>query len=293
MFAKVFNQIFDSSIADNPHLRHFFMDLLVLADSDGLVDMTPGAIAARTRLAKDDVLAWLGMLEQPDPESRTPALEGRRIARLDESRTWGWRIVNFEKYRQSATKEMLRMAEADRKAEYRRRHGKPNPPCTPLRPKEEEAEADPSMDKSGTVRDMSGTTGIGIDWSKVKDGGGETTPQSAPEAPPSETKPEAGVPMHVDEADGLTNKPTLGMAIRHFAKCSDFDEDEVKAAYRDFEASKSKDGSWWWGRRPVGDWRAAMESRMHDRRARDENRSKAKPVSKILEQMRKLKLDDV
>ena len=43
MFTKVFVKIFDSSIAADLGLRHFFMDILVLADRDGLVDMTPMA----------------------------------------------------------------------------------------------------------------------------------------------------------------------------------------------------------------------------------------------------------
>ena len=45
MFAKVFGQIFDSSIAEDYNCRRMFMDLLVLADSTGAVDMTPEAIS--------------------------------------------------------------------------------------------------------------------------------------------------------------------------------------------------------------------------------------------------------
>jgi hypothetical protein len=34
MYAKMFKDIFDSSIADNRDLRHFFMDMITLADID-------------------------------------------------------------------------------------------------------------------------------------------------------------------------------------------------------------------------------------------------------------------
>ncbi len=108
MYAKVFAQIFDSSIADNYPLRHFFMDLLVLADCDGVVDMTPTAIAARTRIPLPEVTAMLAALEQPDHESRTPDHDGRRIARLDDHRTWGWCIINYDKFRKIAREEQRR-----------------------------------------------------------------------------------------------------------------------------------------------------------------------------------------
>ena len=105
MFTKVFIQIFDSSIAEDPHLRHFFMDMLVLADRDGVVDMTPTAIAARTRLPLDEVKGYLDRLEKPDPESRNPEEDGRRLVKIDMRRTWGWRVTNYEKYRRIGSKE--------------------------------------------------------------------------------------------------------------------------------------------------------------------------------------------
>lgn len=123
MFAHVFAQIFDSSIADDPPLRHFFTDLLILANpSTGVVDMTPEAIAARTRLKLADVRRWITALEGPDPRSRTPDLDGARIVRLEpEGRAWGWRIVNWEKYQGTARKASVRLAETERKTAYRKR----------------------------------------------------------------------------------------------------------------------------------------------------------------------------
>ena len=51
MFAKFFQSIFDSSIADDWQLRIVFQDLLVLADKEGVVDMTSEAISRRTNAA--------------------------------------------------------------------------------------------------------------------------------------------------------------------------------------------------------------------------------------------------
>lgn len=108
MFAKVFSQIFDSSIADNYRHRHVFMDLLVLADSDGVLDMTAGAISRRTNVPLEQVEEALKALSSPDPESRTPGEDGRRLLPIDEGRSWGWRIVNYGTYRRIRDEESRR-----------------------------------------------------------------------------------------------------------------------------------------------------------------------------------------
>ncbi len=118
MYGKIFEQIFDSSIADDYHLRHFFMDLIVLADSDGVVNKTPTAIAARIRMPLDDVLSLLSRLSAPDPESQTPDADGRRIELIDEHRTWGWHIINYRKYREIATEEQRKLKTRQRVARF-------------------------------------------------------------------------------------------------------------------------------------------------------------------------------
>jgi hypothetical protein len=65
----------------------------------GTVDMTPEAIARLTTIPLEHIKTGLIALEQPDPESRTPGEDGRRIVRLSAERLWGWRIVNYEHYR--------------------------------------------------------------------------------------------------------------------------------------------------------------------------------------------------
>jgi hypothetical protein len=75
------------------------MDLLVLADADGAVDMTASAIARRTNVPLEIVQKALEELASPDPASRSKGEEGRRIIPLDSARGWGWRIVNYLHYR--------------------------------------------------------------------------------------------------------------------------------------------------------------------------------------------------
>jgi hypothetical protein len=66
MFAKIFSQIFDSSIASDHLVRHVFMDMLVLADRDGVVDMTSDALSRRTNVPLELITYALQKLSEPD-----------------------------------------------------------------------------------------------------------------------------------------------------------------------------------------------------------------------------------
>ena len=121
MFAKVFSQIFDSTIAEDYKVRHIFMDLLVMSDSDGVVDKTPEAISRIANVPLEYVKAGLQALSQPDPKSRTKDHDGRRIQLIDVERDWGWRIVNFQKYREIRDEEARRIANRSYKRDQRSR----------------------------------------------------------------------------------------------------------------------------------------------------------------------------
>lgn len=108
MYAKVFTQILDSSLAENYQIRHVFEDLLKLADIDGVVDMTAESIARRLNMPVEIVLHGIQKLQEPDPESRTADHGGRRIILIDEHRSWGWLIVNYANYRKIASDEQRR-----------------------------------------------------------------------------------------------------------------------------------------------------------------------------------------
>lgn len=139
MFGKIFTQIFDSSLADNPQTRWVFMDLLVLADQNGVVDMTREAISRRTNVPIKTVRAAIDQLESADPRSRSNDFNGIRIKRLDEHRDWGWVIVNYQKYRSIANAEAYREVNREKVAEIRSRAK--TPPVPPLPKAKAEAEA--------------------------------------------------------------------------------------------------------------------------------------------------------
>lgn len=108
MFAKVFEQIFDSSIAQDYTVRHMFIDLLILADPTGAVDMTHEAIARRTNVPLEKVRHCIEELCQPDVKSRSTLEDGKRIVPLDSHRDWGWKIVNYQHYRKIRDQEARR-----------------------------------------------------------------------------------------------------------------------------------------------------------------------------------------
>lgn len=121
MFAKVFGQIFDSSIAEDYNCRRMFVDLLILADSDGVVDMTLEAIARRTNVPLDEVEKYIKELMQPDPLSRSKTEQGRRLIPLDKDRQWGWQIVNYGHYRNIRDEEARRSYFRDAKRKQRKK----------------------------------------------------------------------------------------------------------------------------------------------------------------------------
>ena len=101
MYGKIFVSMFDGTLATVGPWEALvtFQQLLILADKYGTVDMTPEAIARRTTVPLEIIRKGLEALEKPDPHSRTPDEEGRRIVPLSDSRPWGWKIVNHAHYR--------------------------------------------------------------------------------------------------------------------------------------------------------------------------------------------------
>ena len=88
MFAKVFSQILDSSLAENYQVRLVFEDLLKLAQPDGTVDITRESISRRTNVPLDIVTAGLDQLEQPDKSSRTRWT-------MKAGASFGWTIIEI------------------------------------------------------------------------------------------------------------------------------------------------------------------------------------------------------
>ena len=121
-FVPISRQLLDSSVWETDlRVRVLWITMLMTAAEParrGTVDMTVRALAGRAAMSPEDVRWALNVLESPDPHSRTPGNDGRRIERMDEHRDWGWRILNWGEY-QDARGRMLNSA---RVARYKARH---------------------------------------------------------------------------------------------------------------------------------------------------------------------------
>jgi len=143
IYAKLFASLYQGTLRGQPDEILVFTNLLAHCDSTGHVDKHPKAISEETGLSISRVQDALFFLESPDPESRSPEEEGRRIIRLDEHRSWGWRIVNHGKYRAIRSEEDRR--EQNRLAQERWRNK--NKQSKPRKPKSAQAEAEAEGDK--------------------------------------------------------------------------------------------------------------------------------------------------
>lgn len=119
MYGKLFASMYEGTLYGHWQAIVTFQQMIVLCDSDGLIDMTPQAIAARTSIPLEIIQEGISILEEPDKYSRTPGEDGRRIARLDEHRPWGWRVVNYHVYRDLVAQADKRKADRARIAAKR------------------------------------------------------------------------------------------------------------------------------------------------------------------------------
>jgi hypothetical protein len=124
-FTKLFESILDSTIwFEDSDTRCIWITMLALADADGIVSNTVPGLARRAlpqmslgeAIAKTETV--LAAFQQPDPYSRTPDNEGRRIAPVD----GGWELLNHRKYREKRLKAERR--EQNRAAQQRYRERK-------------------------------------------------------------------------------------------------------------------------------------------------------------------------
>ena len=128
MFVKVFRQMYDGTLTARGPWQALvvFQQLLILADREGVVDMTPEAIARTTTIPVEVVNIGLEALAKDDPDSRRANDDGRRIRLLDDHRNWGWQIVNFSYYQDLISAEQRRTYHRHYQQERRsNRKGKP------------------------------------------------------------------------------------------------------------------------------------------------------------------------
>lgn len=119
MYGKIFDSMYEGTLYGHWEAIVTLQQMIVLCTPDGVVDMTPQAIAARTSIPLEIITKGLKVLSEPDPFTRTPGEEGRRLILIDGHRPWGWQIVNHEKYKNMRDAETVRAQTRERVRKFR------------------------------------------------------------------------------------------------------------------------------------------------------------------------------
>lgn len=110
-YAKIFDSLLTSSVwQESDKVVRVWIAMLLMKDQDGVVNAAVPGLAAFANVSRDECQQALEVLSGPDPFSRTPDLDGRRIVKVET----GWRVVNHAKYREL-------LSATDRRA-YKREH---------------------------------------------------------------------------------------------------------------------------------------------------------------------------
>lgn len=104
-YTPVFDSIYTGTLYGKWPAAAVWASLLPLLDKNGCIDMSLQAISGMTGWPMDLLKQGIEQLMEPDPDSRTPGEDGRRLVPIDPNRPWGWRAVNHSKYREKARKQ--------------------------------------------------------------------------------------------------------------------------------------------------------------------------------------------
>lgn len=117
-YTKLDAAIVHSTIWREPSpTRCLWITMLALADRGGVVRASVPGLADIARVSLDECRAGLETLSSPDPDSRSPEAEGRRIVAID----GGWLLVNHGKYRDGTCSDPEREVAARRERQRRYR----------------------------------------------------------------------------------------------------------------------------------------------------------------------------
>jgi len=116
MYVKLFSELLQSSLwSEDNETRLVWITMLTLADQDGFVAATAPGIAHLARIELDATRKALDIFESPDPDSRTPDHEGKRVERVP----GGYMVLNYTSYRDMKNRETERKKTRERVRKHR------------------------------------------------------------------------------------------------------------------------------------------------------------------------------
>lgn len=186
-YTKLFPSIIHSTIwREANHVRLVWVTMLAMADRDGLVESSVPGLADAARVTIRETEDALSVLSSPDPYSRSPEDDGRRVREAPGS--GGWILVNYEKYREKADL-------ADRRAKAAARQKRKRERDRAASERHAESVTDPGMSRPVTHRHQ-----------KSRQAAAAATPSAA--ADPPKGPPAGAVPAQSDlELESPDPKP--------------------------------------------------------------------------------------
>lgn len=117
-YTKIFGSLLHSTVWQAPApTRLVWITMMVLSDRDGLVEASVPGLARAANVTLEECEEALAAFLAPDKYSRTPDHDGRRIDVI----RGGWRLLNFEYYRELKSPEHVREQDAERQQRKRDR----------------------------------------------------------------------------------------------------------------------------------------------------------------------------
>ena len=118
-YTKLFSDIVDSSIWDeDAQTRVVWVTLLALSNPEGYVRGSVGWLAGKSKVPIQCTSLALQKFAAPDPHSRTPDHEGRRIEVLED----GWLILNYLLFRDRLSTNPTSIKTRERVRRHRERY---------------------------------------------------------------------------------------------------------------------------------------------------------------------------
>ena len=118
-YAKLFDCIIHSTIWQEPlHVKVVWVTMLAMADFHGEVAASVPGLAKAAGVTIEQCEEALSCFLSPDPYSRSPEAEGRRLEVIP----GGWELINYVKYKELKSEDQKREQSAERSRRYRERH---------------------------------------------------------------------------------------------------------------------------------------------------------------------------
>ena len=115
-YTKLFSSIVTSTIwVESDRTRIVWITMLAMADRNGEIQASIPGLARLAGVPIPDCEEALAKFIAPDPYSRTPDDEGRRIEKIE----GGWALLNHAKYREMASRDDSKAANAERQQRHR------------------------------------------------------------------------------------------------------------------------------------------------------------------------------